>query len=90
MLVKALLVGLVLGFCKSEWMYGFPMTGRPIVVSTLTGLVLGDPVQGVILGSILELMFIGAFNVGVALYPDIPQQVLFAQLLQSLLEVERQ
>ena len=49
MLVKALLVGLVLGFCKSEWMYGFPMTGRPIVVSTLTGLVLGDPVQGVIL-----------------------------------------
>lgn len=40
MLVKALLVGLVLGFCKSEWMYGFPMTGRPIVVSTLTGLVL--------------------------------------------------
>lgn len=70
MLVKALLVGLVLGFCKSEWMYGFPMTGRPIVVSTLTGLVLGDPVQGVILGSILELMFIGAFNVGVALYPD--------------------
>ena len=70
MLVKALLVGLVLGFCKSEWMYGFLMTGRPIVVSTLTGLVLGDPVQGVILGSILELMFIGAFNVGVALYPD--------------------
>ena len=56
MLVKAILVGLVLGLCKSEWIYGFPQVGRPIVVSTLTGLFLGDPVQGVIMGSVLELM----------------------------------
>ena len=50
MLIKAILVGLVLGLCKSEWIYGFPQVGRPIVVSTLTGLFLGDPVQGVIMG----------------------------------------
>lgn len=42
MLIKAILVGLVLGLCKSEWIYGFPQVGRPIVVSTLTGLFLGD------------------------------------------------
>ena len=60
MLIKAILVGLVLGLCKSEWIYGFPQVGRPIVVSTLTGLFLGDPVQGVIMGSVLELMFAGA------------------------------
>lgn len=24
MLIKAILVGLVLGLCKSEWIYGFP------------------------------------------------------------------
>ena len=54
MLIKAILVGLVLGLCKSEWIYGFPQVGRPIVVSTLTGLFLGDPVQGVIMGSELE------------------------------------
>ena len=64
MLIKAILVGLVLGLCKSEWIYGFPQVGRPIVVSTLTGLFLGDPVQGVIMGSVLELMFIGSFPIG--------------------------
>ena len=63
MLIKAILVGLVLGLCKSEWIYGFPQVGRPIVVSTLTGLFLGDPVQGVIMGSVLELMFIGSFPI---------------------------
>ena len=41
MLIKAILVGLVLGLCKSEWIYGFPQVGRPIVVSTLTGLFFG-------------------------------------------------
>ena len=66
MLIKAILVGLVLGLCKSEWIYGFPQVGRPIVVSTLTGLFLGDPVQGVIMGSVLELMFIGSFPIGAA------------------------
>ncbi len=70
MLIKAILVGLVLAICKSEWMYGWPMTGRPLVVSTLTGLILGNPVQGVIIGSALELMFIGSFPVGAAVSPD--------------------
>lgn len=70
MLVKAILVGIVLGLCKSEWMYGFPMTGRPLIAASLVGVVLGDPVQGVIIGAALELLFIGTFNVGVALYPD--------------------
>lgn len=70
MFTQALLVGLVLALCKSEWIYGYPMTGRPLVVATLTGLVLGDPVQGVIIGSVLELMFIGSFPVGAAVSPD--------------------
>lgn len=70
MLTKALLVGLILGLCKMETWIGYAMLCRPIVVSTLTGLVLGDPVQGVILGSILELMFIGSFPVGAAVSPD--------------------
>lgn len=71
MLIKAILVGLVLGLCKSEWIYGFPQVGRPIVVSTLTGLFLGDPVQGVIMGSVLELMFIGSFQLGAAVSPGL-------------------
>ena len=31
---------------------------------------LGDPVQGVIMGSVLELMFIGSFPIGAAVSPD--------------------
>lgn len=62
MLTKALLVGLILGLCKMEYFFGYCMICRPIVISTLTGLVLGDPVQGVILGSVLELMFTGHFS----------------------------
>ena len=76
MLIKAILVGLVLGLCKSEWIYGFPQVGRPIVVSTLTGLFLGDPVQGVIMGSVLELMFIGSFPIGAAVSPDYTSAIL--------------
>ena len=70
MLTKALLVGLILGLCKMEYFFGYCMICRPIVISTLTGLVLGDPVQGVILGSVLELMFIGSFPIGAAVSPD--------------------
>lgn len=70
MLVQALLVGLALGLCKAEWFYGDAMTSRPLVVATLTGLLLGDPVTGVIMGSILELMFLGSFPVGAAVSPD--------------------
>ncbi len=70
MLIQALLVGLVLAFCKCDTMYGYAMASRPIVVAMLTGLVLGDPVTGVIMGSVLELMFIGSFPVGAAVSPD--------------------
>lgn len=69
-MINALLVGLVLGLCKFEWFYGWPQVGRPLVVATVTGLLLGDPVQGVIMGSVLELMFIGSFPVGAAVSPD--------------------
>jgi PTS system mannose-specific IIC component/fructoselysine and glucoselysine-specific PTS system IIC component len=70
MLVDALLVALVLGIFKMEWIFGYPQICRPIVISTVTGLVLGNPVQGVIVGSALELMFIGSFAVGAAVTPD--------------------
>jgi len=70
MLIQALLVALVLGIFKMEWIFGWPQICRPIVISTAVGLVLGDPVQGVIIGSVLELMFIGSFPIGAAVSPD--------------------
>ncbi|HWS41848.1 MAG TPA: PTS sugar transporter subunit IIC [Pseudoflavonifractor sp.] len=70
MLVQALLVALILGLCKLEYMLAYCNICRPIVIATLTGLVLGDPVQGLMIGATLELMFIGSFPVGAAVSPD--------------------
>lgn len=70
MLIQGILVGLILGLCKMEFMIGYCNICRPIVISTLTGLVLGNPTEGLIIGSILELMFIGSFPIGAAVSPD--------------------
>ena len=43
---------------------------RPVVACTLTGIVLGDPVTGIILGGTLEMMALGWMNVGAAMAPD--------------------
>ncbi|MBR1396040.1 MAG: PTS mannose/fructose/sorbose transporter subunit IIC [Selenomonadaceae bacterium] len=43
---------------------------RPIIACTLTGIVLGDPTTGIILGGTLEMMALGWMNVGAAMAPD--------------------
>ncbi|MBR1647432.1 MAG: PTS mannose/fructose/sorbose transporter subunit IIC [Selenomonadaceae bacterium] len=43
---------------------------RPVVACTLTGIVLGDPTTGIILGGTLEMMALGWMNVGAAMAPD--------------------
>ena len=60
MLIKAILLGLVgiVGVIDSR-LIGRQNIGRPLILSTLAGLVLGDVRQGVILGASLELISIG-------------------------------
>lgn len=70
MLSKSLIVGLILGICKMENFFGYCNLCRPIIISTLVGLVLGDVRQGLIIGSALEMIFIGSFAVGAAVSPD--------------------
>lgn len=69
-MLNAILAGLVLGICKMDMFFGYCYLSRPLVASTLTGLVLGDVTQGVIIGGALELIFIGSFPVGAAVSPD--------------------
>lgn len=61
MLIKAILLGLVgiVGVIDSR-LIGRQNIGRPLILSTLAGLVLGDVRQGVILGASLELISIFA------------------------------
>lgn len=46
------------------------LLARPIVVGTLTGLVLGDPTSGILAGGILELYAQEVLPVGATRYPD--------------------
>lgn len=45
-------------------------THRPLIACTVTGLILGDPVKGIVLGGTLELIAIGWMNIGAAQSPD--------------------
>lgn len=69
-MTQAILAGLVLGLCKMDMFFGYSYLSRPLVASTLMGLALGDITQGVIIGGILEVIFIGSFPVGAAVSPD--------------------
>ena len=54
-----------MGSVLDEW-----QTHRPLIACAVTGLILGDPTTGVILGGTLELIAIGWMNIGAAQSPD--------------------
>lgn len=69
--MTAVLVGLVLAFgIFSDNGLGDPMIKRPLVMSALTGLVLGDLEAGVRMGAALELVFLGVVGIGGTLPSD--------------------
>lgn len=70
MLLKAILLGLVAMIGHATFLTGTSLLDRPIVMCTLTGLVMGDLQSGIIIGAMMELAFIGAFSVGGALPPE--------------------
>lgn len=66
-----MIVGLILGaLWFIEKFFGTCMVIRPLVVSPLVGLALGDLQTGVIIGATLELVFMGAIQIGGAVPPD--------------------
>ncbi|WP_040215054.1 PTS mannose/fructose/sorbose/N-acetylgalactosamine transporter subunit IIC [Clostridium polynesiense] len=68
----AFLVGLILALLWFfEKLLGTPMVIRPIVVSPIIGLALGDLQAGVLIGATLELVFMGAIQIGAAVPPDV-------------------
>ena len=46
------------------------MISRPLVAATLTGWVLGNPLIGMEIGMMLELLWLGRLPVGAAIPPD--------------------
>lgn len=58
---------------QSTWLgsIGYYTTYRPIVGGLLVGLVLGDPVQGTIIGATINLVYLGFISAGGAIPGDI-------------------
>lgn len=71
-MTQAFLVGLVVAVVWFlEKMLGTPMVNRPLVIAPLVGLVLGDLKAGLMMGASLELVFMGAIQIGAAVPPDV-------------------
>lgn len=66
----AILLALVAMFGNAEYLLGTTMFSRPIIMGTLTGLVMGDLTTGIIMGATLELAFLGSFSIGAAIPPE--------------------
>lgn len=69
-LIETLCITLIAFFGYSNAMMGSSMLDRPLIISPLIGLVLGDLHTGIIVGATLELVWLGAFPVGASNPPD--------------------
>ena len=68
--VQIILVTLVAFLAGCDAVLDERMFYRPIVACTLTGIALGDPTTGIMIGGSLELVALGWMNVGAAMAPD--------------------
>lgn len=57
------------------------MVSRPIVAAPLTGWLIGDPIAGLQIGAMIELLWLGRLPVGAAVPPDDTQVAIGATVL---------
>lgn len=73
-ILQAILIGIIyfLSVNGTPWLtlLGSTVLARPIICGTLVGLVLGDPVQGCIIGSSISLPYLAYISAGGALPMD--------------------
>lgn len=69
--LTAAILALIAMLGNGEYFLGSSMLSRPLVTCTLTGLVLGNLQQGIIMGATLELAFVGSFSIGASIPPEI-------------------
>ncbi len=69
---QAILVGLLYYLSDAPWFFGegYYALQRPVVAGFLTGLVMGNPVQGAIIGATINLIYLGHLNVGGSMPSD--------------------
>ncbi len=64
MIVQAILVGLAVAVEKAGDWWGSLGFNRPMIAGAVTGLLLGDLRQGIIIGAALELVYLGSISLG--------------------------
>jgi PTS system mannose-specific IIC component len=66
MLVKALLISLWAGWIRSGFTLniGNFVLGQGVVTGTVIGVILGDPLKGMIVGATINLIYLGVISVG--------------------------
>lgn len=69
---QALLIGILYYLSDAPWFFGegYYVLQRPVVAGFLTGLVMGNPVQGAIIGATINLIYLGHLNVGGSMPSD--------------------
>ena len=71
-IIQALLVAFLYYFSDAPFYFGdgYYVLQRPVVAGLLVGLVMGDPVQGCIIGATINLIFLGHMSVGGSIPSD--------------------
>lgn len=73
-----------------NWLIGTCMSERPIVVGAITGILLGDLKLGLMLGASLEVIFMGAVNIGGQLSADPAAATVFAVAFATQQSIDAQ
>lgn len=73
----------IIGYAE-YFLFGRAQTYRPIVMCAITGLVLGDLTQGVIIGAQMELAFIGVQEIGLST----PQDMVSASIIGTSIAIQ--
>lgn len=73
-ILQICLIALFYCFCQSAWPFGSMGTwatiDRPLVAGLVVGLILGDPIQGTIIGATINIMYLGVISAGGSLPSD--------------------
>ncbi len=89
MLIQSILLGLIGVFCiLDSRLLGRLNFERPLIVSTLVGIVLGDMQKGLMVGASLELISLGLVNIGAAAPPDMNMASIIATAFAILSNAE--
>lgn len=85
MLTNSLIVGLVVMLAKFFDWYGTTSFQRPIVCVALLGILLGHPVEGIIMAAQLELVFLGNVSLGGVMPSDFTLGSIFGAAFAMIL-----